>query len=101
MDPARFDRDALAEAACVATGLDDFGEPTWQDGLDRLLTDLVTEARLHELGVEIVLGEIAGYLTARLGIVDVRPAASRGGGGADHAPHRHRRPAAHRHHHPL
>jgi Sulfotransferase family len=68
MDPARFDRDVLTEAAIRATGLDDFGEPTWQDGLDRLLADFVAEARLHELGVEIALGDVADYLAIRLGL---------------------------------
>ena len=29
-------RDRLVQAAIDATGLDDFGEPSWQEGLDLL-----------------------------------------------------------------
>jgi len=68
----RLDRSALVAAAVEAAGLDDFGEPTWQEGLDRLLEDLRAEARLHELGVEIAAGEVLEYLTNRLGIVAYR-----------------------------
>lgn len=68
----RLDRDELVAEAMSDTGLDDLGEPTWQEGLDRLLDDLVAEARLHELGVEIVKGEIVAYLRNRLGITAVR-----------------------------
>jgi hypothetical protein len=68
MDTERFDRDRLVTEAVEQTGLDDFGEPTWQDGLDRLLDDLSSEARLHELGVEIAAGDVADYLAIRLGI---------------------------------
>ena len=68
MDRSRFDRDRLVDQAITATGLHDLGEPSWQEGLDRLLDDLVGEARLNDLGVEIVLSEIVGYLTRRLGI---------------------------------
>jgi hypothetical protein len=64
----RFDRDQLVADAMDATELDDFGEPTWEEGLDRLLDDLVNEARLHELGVAIVTGEVVDYLSIRLGI---------------------------------
>jgi hypothetical protein len=68
MDRSRFDRDRLVGEAMTATGLHDLGESTWREGLDRLLDDLVGEARLHDLGVEIVLREIVSYLTNRLGI---------------------------------
>jgi hypothetical protein len=68
VDRSRFDRDRLLEQAITATGLHDLGEPSWQAGLDRLLADLVGEARLNDLGVEIALREIVGYLGNRLGI---------------------------------
>lgn len=69
MTSDRLDRDALVSEAIAATGLDDFGEASWVEGLDRLLDDLRDEARLHELGVEVAATEISTYLANRLGIV--------------------------------
>jgi hypothetical protein len=69
-----FDRDRLVTDAIAATGFDDFGEPTWQEGLDRLLKSLATEARLNELGVTIVESEVGAYLRTRLGLVAHRTA---------------------------
>ena len=60
-EPA-LDADPLVATALDATGLDDFGEATWRDGLERLVDSLDTEARLHELGEQIVAGEIVDYL---------------------------------------
>jgi len=67
--PDRFERDRLVAAAVASTGEDDFGEDTWQEGLDLLLDALVHEARLNDLGVEIALSEIATFLANRLGVV--------------------------------
>lgn len=53
---AALDPDRLVDAASTATGLDDLGDDTWQEGLDRLVDALRAEARLHELGVQIVVG---------------------------------------------
>jgi hypothetical protein len=64
----RLDRDRLVEEALARTGEDDFGDPTWQDGLDRLLDSLREEARLNEIGVEMAAGEVVAYLSNRLGI---------------------------------
>ena len=69
-----FDRDRLIAEAVAAPGLGDFGEPTWQEGLDRLLDSLAGEARLSELGVTIVETEVGAYLRNRLGIVAHRAA---------------------------
>ena len=70
MTPAqdRLDRDALVAEAMAAAGETDFGEPSWEEGLDILLAGLTTEARLHELGVDIAALEIVAYLTNRLAI---------------------------------
>lgn len=68
MIATRFDRTRLVDAAMATTGEDDFGEPSWQEGLDILLDSLQKEARLNELGVEIAAGEIAAYLAIRLSI---------------------------------
>ena len=67
-----FTRDDLVAAAGQATGLDDFGEPTWQEGLDRMLDDLDRSASLNELGVSIVQNEFTAYLANRLRILDWR-----------------------------
>ena len=72
MGTYQFDSEELVAAAMDATGLDDLGEDTWREGLDRLLDDLVAEARLHELGVAVVADEMIDYLSIRLGIVEHR-----------------------------
>lgn len=69
MTSDRFVRDRLVEEAIALTGADDFGEPTWQEGLDRLLDGFQSEARLHEVGVEVAATDLLSHLTSRLGIV--------------------------------
>jgi hypothetical protein len=69
MGSISFDRDRLVADAIAAVGSDDFGEPTWAEGLDRLLDSLASEARLSALGVSMVEAEVGGYLRNRLGIV--------------------------------
>jgi hypothetical protein len=70
--PGGFDADELVASAMAATGLDDLGEPTWRDGLERLLADLDGPARLNDLGRTIVAAEVAGYLGNRMQILDWR-----------------------------
>jgi hypothetical protein len=65
-------RHQVVESAVQATQLDDLGEPTWQEGLDRLLEDLDRSAKLNALGATIVEAELTGYLSNRLRIVDWR-----------------------------
>jgi len=67
-----FTRDQLVESVVESTGLCDLGEPTWQEGLDRLLMDLERTAHLNELGVTIVETDLTGYLTNRLRVLDWR-----------------------------
>jgi len=64
--------DRLVDAACAATGLDDFGEPAWRPGLERYVDSLNHDARLHELGEQVVAGEIVDYLSTRLGLLEWR-----------------------------
>jgi hypothetical protein len=64
----RFNRSALVDEAVTQTGEEDFGESSWQEGLDILLEGLRSEARLTELGVEIAVAGIVGYLVNRLAI---------------------------------
>jgi hypothetical protein len=62
--------DELAEQACQATELNDFGEATWREGADRLVEELNHGAKLNELGGVIAASDIVGYLTNRLRVVD-------------------------------
>ncbi len=59
----------LVERAVEATGLDDFGDSDWREGLDRFV-DALDDARLNDLGRMTIPDEIVGYLTNRLRIVD-------------------------------
>ncbi len=64
-----LDATHIAEQARVQTGLSDFGEDTWTEGLERLVDSLHRDAALNDLGVAVVAGELAGYLGDRLQIV--------------------------------
>jgi hypothetical protein len=61
-----LDADRLVSQACEATGLDDFGAPTWQEGCERLVDALREEGQLNELGVDIAAGNVVDLLTSRL-----------------------------------
>ncbi|WP_426574420.1 sulfotransferase family protein [Aquihabitans sp. McL0605] len=74
MGNERFDRDRLAAEAIELAGSDDFGAPTWQEGLDVLLDGLANEAQLSDLGVEVAAMGVTDYLTTRLGITAYRAA---------------------------
>jgi Sulfotransferase family len=65
----RLDRDRLMGEAVERAGFDDFGEPTWQEGLDRLIDSWQNEARLNEIGVEVAAEDVVTGLTNRLGII--------------------------------
>jgi hypothetical protein len=72
MSEIALDADRLVATAHDTTGLDDFGATAWREGLERLVDALRTEAHLHELGEQIAAGEVADYLSTRLGIVEWR-----------------------------
>ena len=72
MPEIAFDRDRLVEAAHEATGLDDLGEPTWSDGLDRLLDDLPRTAHLNDVGIAMVEADVTATLASRLQILEWR-----------------------------
>lgn len=61
-----FTRDRFVADAVEATGLEDFGEDSWQEGLDRYLDSLVATARLNEIGVGVASDGIRNDLTNRL-----------------------------------
>ncbi|HEX5615041.1 MAG TPA: sulfotransferase [Acidimicrobiia bacterium] len=62
--------DALCEAAAFAAGTDDFGDPSYRDGLDALVASLRDEAALSELGAIALEAQITRMLTNRLRILD-------------------------------
>jgi Sulfotransferase family len=62
------------EQAAADTGLSDLGDDSWREGLARLADALREEAALNELGVALVGGELVGYLSDRMRIVDYRKA---------------------------
>ena len=65
-----LNRTSLVSQARVATGLEDSGEDTWQEGLDRLLDALLAEARLTEMGEQIAAAMLVNDLTSRLWVTD-------------------------------
>lgn len=66
----QLDRERLVTEVVAETGLDDFGEDTWQEGLERLVDSLLTEAQLHELGVFVAADDARMNLRNRANIVD-------------------------------
>ncbi len=61
---------ALVAGAQAATGLSDFGEDTWQEGLERLLVSLHDEAQLNAIGVEVAAAIIREALQSRLWVTE-------------------------------
>lgn len=61
---------ALLTAARDATGLDDFGDPSFRDGLGALLRALTEEAHLNEIGNLAHEALLGGYLQQRLRVED-------------------------------
>ncbi|MFC5744260.1 sulfotransferase family protein [Actinomadura rugatobispora] len=60
----------LIEAARTQTGLDDFGDDSFREGLERLVRSLHAEARLHTAGQETLRGLIVNLLAQRLQVED-------------------------------
>jgi hypothetical protein len=60
----------LIDQAQAATGLDDFGDESFREGLDVLVGALDTEADLNDMGRAVMGGQIAACLTNRLQIED-------------------------------
>ena len=65
LDPA-----TLLAAAEAETGLGDWGEESFREGLDVYCAALTEEAQLSELGTFAMLGNLHGQLTNRLKVVD-------------------------------
>jgi hypothetical protein len=71
-DVNELDVQRLVEAACKTTQLNDFGEDSWQEGLERLVRALREEAALNDRGVVAASTELKYHLINRLGIVAYR-----------------------------
>ena len=72
MEPnLKFDPEfLLAEATRQAEGLNDFGDPSFRKALEVLCRSLETEAKLSELGRQLLYGKFVELLVNRLRIED-------------------------------
>ena len=61
---------SLVEGAAAETGLVDLGEDSWQEGLDRLLHALRTEADLNDVGAQVAASQLRDHLKSRLWVTD-------------------------------
>jgi hypothetical protein len=62
--------DQLVDQAQQATGLADFGDESWREGAERLVSELNDGAALTEIGSAIAGSDVVEYLTSRLRVVD-------------------------------
>jgi hypothetical protein len=62
--------DQLTDQAQQATGLADFGDDSWKEGAERLISELNDGAALTDIGSAIAGSDVVEYLTSRLRIVD-------------------------------
>jgi hypothetical protein len=60
----------LMAQARAATGLDDFGEGSFREGLERLVSSADSEARFNAVGTAAFDGQIISFLSFRLQIED-------------------------------
>ena len=67
-----LDPEKLIAKAQKQTGLDDFGDPSFREGLDRLIEALEREARLSQIGRIGTQVSLMNHLRARLQLVDHR-----------------------------
>jgi Sulfotransferase family len=69
---ARFDEGTVHEAAMKESGLTDFGDPHYREGLLRLLESAETDADLHFIGRLAIREVITNALVSRLLLMDAR-----------------------------
>jgi hypothetical protein len=60
----------ITRAAVEQTGLDDFGDDSFEEGLAILLSSLRDEARLNARGEAFIYARLTGYLAQRLQVED-------------------------------
>ncbi|MEJ2303296.1 MAG: sulfotransferase [Anaerolineales bacterium] len=68
----RLDEKSVCDSAKKQTGLSDFGDPYYREGLLRLLESLEKDANLHPLGRFMTKDMITNYLVQRLRLVETR-----------------------------
>lgn len=68
--PEQFEADALMQQARDQTGLSDFGDPAFIEGLTAFCNALETDARLSDFGRQLLHQKILELLSNRLGIED-------------------------------
>jgi len=61
-----MDVDGLLEEVSAEVGLDDFGDPTFRDGLEAVWASGTKEADLNEIGMLALDGQVRGNLANRL-----------------------------------
>ena len=62
----RLDDESLSSAAIKQTGLTDFGDPHYREGLTRLIESAENDAKLHLLGRNVMSTPITVFLVDRL-----------------------------------
>lgn len=68
--PLPMRADVLIAAACQQTGLDDFGDDSFREGLEVFCESASSEAQLNQIGAAVLPGAILSCLTNRLRVVD-------------------------------
>jgi hypothetical protein len=68
----RLDEESVSEAAIKQTGLTDFGDSHYRQGLLRLLESAEQDANLHPLGRYMARNIIINYLVQRLRLIETR-----------------------------
>lgn len=68
----RLDEDSLCTAAMKDTGLSDFGDPGFREGLRELLISCQQDADLHPIGRMVARDMIINFLIQRLKLVKTR-----------------------------
>jgi hypothetical protein len=63
-------KDSLLVRATDETRLSDFGEDSWQEGLDRFVHSLQAEGDLSEVGEVVAAAMIVDFLKSRLRVID-------------------------------
>ncbi len=74
------DVDGLLEEVSAEVGLDDYGDPTFRDGLEAVWASGTKEADLNEIGMLALDGQVRGNLANRLRVHEwhrTHPAAGR------------------------
>jgi len=68
----RLDEQSLSERAMKQTGLTDFGDPHYREGLLKLLESAERDANLHPLGRLMANDLVTNYLVQRLRLMETR-----------------------------